>query len=165
VRVSDWTFPNNNRVLVPGITKDHPWMDISVWMVAVDDTQTSRFTIYSMPSQGAEADRKTAEHFRRHLVYNPADHHDDLFVREVYPEEMAMELVSAQDYVAAIGQGAVVDRSKERLVSSDAGAALLRKIFWRELAALQAGKASKQWCRLQEAVELQSSETLIAARA
>jgi len=165
VRVSDWTFPNNNHVLVPGITKDHPWMDISVWMVAVDDTRTSRFTIYSMPSQGADADRATAEHFRKHLIYNPADHHGDLFVHEIYPEEMAMELVSAQDYVAAIGQGAVVDRSKERLVSSDAGAALLRKVFWRELAALQANKPNKHWRRLSEAVELQSPETLIAARA
>src|SRR5690606_13989351 len=32
VRVSDWTFPNNNHVTVPGLTPDDPWIDVFVWM-------------------------------------------------------------------------------------------------------------------------------------
>ena len=159
VRVSDWTFPNNNHVLVPGITKSHPWMDISVWQVPVDEENTARFTVYSMPSSGAEEDRKTTEHFNRHVDYNPPDHHDELFHEGKYPEEMSMELVSAQDYVAAIGQGAVLDRTQERLASSDAGVAVLRKIFWRELAAVKTGR-QKHWVRQHDKVELQSAETL-----
>ena len=71
VRVSDWTFPNNNHILVPGITKQHPWMDIALWIVARDDERTSKFQIYSLPSMGEEADRKTTEHFHKHLDYNP----------------------------------------------------------------------------------------------
>jgi len=165
VRVSDWTFPNNNHILVPGITKRHPWMDIGVWMVAVDDEHTSRLQIYSMPSSGAAADREIAAHFRKHLGYNPADHHDELFHQDRYPEEMALELVSAQDYVAAIGQGAIADRMNERLVGSDAGIALLRRIFLREMDALGKGGPIKPWRRLNEAIELQSAETLESVRA
>ena len=164
VRVSDWTFPNNNHILVPGISKRHPWMDISVWLVAIDDDRTSRFQIYSMPSMGSKEDRKTAEHFHQHLDYNPSDHHRELFEQEIYPEEMALELVNAQDYVAVVGQGRIVDRSQERLTSSDLGIALQRRIFLREMAAMQAGKPTKQWVRLNETIELQSTERLEAVR-
>ena len=164
VRISDWTFPNNNHILVPGISKQHPWMDISVWLVAIDDERTSRFQIYSMPSMGAEEDQRTTEHFHRHLGYNPSDHHHELFELEKYPEEMALELVNAQDYVAVVGQGPIVDRSQERLTSSDLGIALQRRIFWREMAALQAGRPTKHWIRLNEAIKLQSTERLEAVR-
>ena len=139
-------------------------MDISVWLVAIDDVRTSRFQIYSMPSMGAEADEKTAEHFRQHLDYNPSDHHRELFDQEIYPEEMALELVNAQDYVAVVGQGPIVDRSQEKLASSDLGIALLRRIFWREMVAMQAGKPAKQWVRLNETIELQSTARLEAVR-
>ena len=165
VRVSDWTFPNNNHILVPGISKKHPWMDITVWLVAIDDERTSRFQLYSMPSMGAAADRKTTEHFHRHMDYNPSDHHSELIDQELYPEEMALELVNAQDYVAVVGQGPIVDRSQERLTSTDLGIALQRRIFWREMAAMQAGKPTKQWVRLTETIELQSTERLEAVRA
>jgi 5,5'-dehydrodivanillate O-demethylase len=160
VRVSDWTFPNNNHILVPGISERHPWMDIAVWLVAIDDEHTSRFQLYSLPGMGPEEDRKTAEHFARHIGYNPSDHHRELFDEGRYPEEMALELVNAQDYVAVMGQGRIVDRSQERLTSSDTGIALQRRIFWREMEAMQSGKKAKEWRRLHEHIELQSPETL-----
>ena len=159
VRVSDWTFPNNNHILVPGISKQHPWMDIAIWVVARDDERTSKFQIYSQPSQGEEADRKTAEHFRKHLNYNPSDHHDELFNNDRYPEEMALELVNAQDYIAVMGQGGIVDRAQERMVNSDAGIALLRRIFWREMELIQSGSGPKVWKQLHEEIELQSAES------
>jgi len=164
VRVSDWTFPNNNHILVPGISMKHPWMDISIWLVAIDDDRTARFQLYSMPSMGAEADKKTTEHFHRHMGYNPSDHHSELFDQGNYPAEMALELVNAQDYVAVVGQGSVVNRSQERLTSSDSGIALLRRIFWREMEAMRLGKPIKQWVRLHETIELQSTERLDAVR-
>jgi 5,5'-dehydrodivanillate O-demethylase oxygenase subunit len=160
VRTSDWTFPNNNHILVPGISKAHPWMDIGVWMVAVDDENALRFQIYSVPSMGAEEDEKTRAHFHKYRNYDPSDHHSELFEEEIYPEEMALELVNAQDYVAAVGQGSIVDRSQERLVSSDKGIALLRRMFVREMEALQTGKPIKHWTPLDETIEMQSKETI-----
>jgi len=165
VRISDWTFPNNNHILIPGITEKHPWMEISLWLVPVDDENTARFQIYTLPSMGEEEDRKTTEHFRKYLPYNPSDHHHELMDQGIYPEEMALELTNAQDYVAVVGQGAIVDRSQERLMSTDAGIALLRRIFWREMDLLDSGVPIKQWARLHEEIELQSEETVASARA
>ena len=59
-------------------------------------------------------------------------------------------MIATQDYVALRGQGRVVDRSRERLGASDAGVAILRRIFLRELAAIKEGRPTKQWTRLEE---------------
>lgn len=50
------------------------------------------------------------------------------------------ELLRIQDGVAVVGQGAIQDRSKERLGTTDAGVILLRKIWARELRALAEGQ-------------------------
>jgi 5,5'-dehydrodivanillate O-demethylase len=67
-------------------------------------------------------------------------------------------LTNAQDYVALVGQGAVVDRTLETLGRSDAGIALLRRIFFRELTAIAEGLPTKQWRRLEHSVELRKPE-------
>ena len=53
-----------------------------------------------------------------------------------------------------MGQGAIVDRNRERLGKSDAGIVLLRRIFWREMEAIGSGGTGKQWRRIEEGVEL-----------
>jgi 5,5'-dehydrodivanillate O-demethylase len=50
-----------------------------------------------------------------------------------------------EDVVAQRGQGAIHDRTKEVLGRSDVGIARLRKIFERELLAIQNGEAGKTW--------------------
>ena len=159
VRVSDWTFPNNNHIVIPSVRGDDRWIDIGVWMVPVDKETTTRLQIYSVPSLGAEADRMITEHFESYLAYNPADHHDTLFDDDVYPEETLLELTSAQDYVAAVGQGAIVDRARERLGASDSGIAALRQIFLRELRAIRGGGMGKKWRRLAHVDELPTPQT------
>ena len=76
-----------------------------------------------------------------------------------------MELTNAQDYVAAVGQGAIVDRTKERLVSSDLGVVLVRRLFLREMALRRSGKPTKNWVRLNEEIELQTAARVEALRA
>jgi 5,5'-dehydrodivanillate O-demethylase len=49
------------------------------------------------------------------------------------------------DDVTQLGQGAIADRSNERLGASDAALILLRKIWERELQALAEGRPLKQW--------------------
>jgi len=53
-----------------------------------------------------------------------------------------------------MGQGAIVDRTRERLGQSDAGIILLRRIFWREMEAMRSGRPTKQWRRLAHAEEM-----------
>ncbi len=154
VRVSDWTFPNNNHIIVPGATSDAPWIDVAVWMVPNDDEHTTRFTVYSSPKVSPEADRALTERLNSYHDYNPADHHTELFDEDTYPTESVSQLTAAQDYVAQVGQGAIADRLNERLGRSDAGIALLRRIFWREMDAVRAGRGIKEWRALDEPVDL-----------
>jgi 5,5'-dehydrodivanillate O-demethylase len=52
-----------------------------------------------------------------------------------------------QDNVVLAGQGASTNREKDRLGASDRGVVLLRKIWQRELTALQEGRPLKEWKR------------------
>jgi 5,5'-dehydrodivanillate O-demethylase len=70
------------------------------------------------------------------------------------PEVSTTHLIATQDYVAQRGQGVIVDRSRERLAQSDAGIALLRRIFLREIEAIRLGRPTKAWAKLDEATEL-----------
>ena len=151
VRISDWTFPNNNHIVTPGRTKDAPWVHRGVWNVPVDDTHTYKVGIYAIQSLGPEQDRATLDHFETYGDYNPADHHDELFVDKTWPNDPSLQLTPAQDYVAIMGQGQIVDRSRERLGQSDAGILLLRKIVWRELQLLRDGQPTKAWRRVEDA--------------
>jgi 5,5'-dehydrodivanillate O-demethylase len=154
VRVSDWAFPNNNHIVTPGRTKDSPWVHRGVWNVPVDDTHTYKIGVYAIPRTTPEHDRATLEHFDAYGDYNPADHHDELFIEKKWPEDPSLQLTPAQDYVAMMGQGAIVDRSRETLGKSDAGIMLLRRIFWREIEAMRTGKPAKQWRRLGAAEDM-----------
>jgi 5,5'-dehydrodivanillate O-demethylase len=151
VRVSDWTFPNKNHIVVPGIAENDPWIDVGHWIVPNDDGHSTRFMIYSIPRVSPEADRRIVDYFAEFGDYNPADHHDELFLHKKVPDDVLLQLTSAQDYIAAVGQGAIVDRTGERLGRSDMGIAFLRRIFWRELEAIRSGRPTKAWRKLEQA--------------
>lgn len=154
VRVSDWTFPNYNHIVTPGRTKDSPWVHRGVWNVPATDTSTLKLGVYAIPSQGPEIDRDTYAHFKKFADYNPADHHDELFNDQQWPEDPSLQLTPAQDYVAIRGQGEIVKRNAEYLGSSDSGIVLLRRIFWREMEALRDGKECKHWAPLAQKPDL-----------
>ena len=107
-----------------------------------------------MPSQGREIDDALMAEWEDHENYTPADHHDELFYEHKYPADEHSDLTNAQDYVAQVGQGAIVDRENEILGRSDAGIAFLRKIYFRELELLREGKPAKTWRPLAESVAL-----------
>lgn len=146
VRVSDWTFPNYNHVMIPGPNPGDPWLDVGHWMVANDDGQTTRIAIISAPSTSPEVDQRLRDYFARTGGYKSAEHHDELFAGH-YPSDPLIELTSAQDYVALMGQGRIADRSRELLGQSDAGVARLRSILLRELEELRNGRPGKRWHR------------------
>jgi 5,5'-dehydrodivanillate O-demethylase oxygenase subunit len=151
VRVSDWTFPNNNHVVAPGPEKDDPWAHITSWPVPIDDTHTMRLTLYSVAT--ADPDKIASLKVKYDLGYQPAAHADELF-RGIIEGVHEPGLINAQDYVAVRGQGVICDRSLENLSTSDAGVAFLRRIFLRELDAIRGDRPTKQWSRLDEAPHL-----------
>jgi 5,5'-dehydrodivanillate O-demethylase len=153
VRKSDWTFPNNNHIVVPGLAQDDPWIDVGIWMVPHDDETTTRFIIYSTPQTGEGVER-FLKYFDEVSDYNPADHHDELMYQRKFPTDPVVQLVSAQDYVATVGQGVVADTANELLGKSDVGVMTLRRIFWRELEAVRNGTPTKQWRPLSSSIEM-----------
>ncbi len=153
VRISDWTFPYANHVAVPPIEAGAPWMELSNWMVPIDDTHTNRVTLIAAEITTEAGNEGLRRYFDGCQTYNAADHHDDLFAGK-YPEDPLIRLTSAQDYVTLVGQGAIADRANERLASSDRGIAMLRRILWREMDAINAGKPTKPWRRNEDALVL-----------
>ncbi len=155
IRATDWTFPNNNHILQPTLGPEDPWMNLLLWQVPVSDTVTKRLMIYSRPRINAEEDEKFLAYCQKSAEkYSSMALHRDLFEEQKFPDDTFMQLLSAQDYLAQVGQGAIADRTKEYLATSDAGVVFLRRILWRELSAFRAGQPTKQWKRLDEAADL-----------
>jgi 5,5'-dehydrodivanillate O-demethylase len=168
VRVSDWTFPNNNHITVPGLTPEDPWTDVFVWMIPNDDMNTTRFMIYGQQPGGSEASRiRFQQYFAKYGKYDPAEHHDELFGSRVWnnPEDIFVGLTAAQDYLSIRGQARITRREDEILGRSDLGIVTLRKLFWRELALQQEGLPMKSWHSLDAALELPKQPGQSAAAA
>jgi 5,5'-dehydrodivanillate O-demethylase oxygenase subunit len=158
-RLSDWTFPNCNHIFTPSqrLHPDDPWTHLFNWMVPVDDHNTRRFSVAYSSVSGEAAIRLRNYITNDWPKYNPADHHEDLFYRKILPEEVEFGLngvTNAQDYVAQVGQGAIADRSRERLGQSDEGIIFLRKIYLRELKKLKEGLSLKEWKALERPQEM-----------
>jgi 5,5'-dehydrodivanillate O-demethylase len=154
VRVSDWTFPNNNHISIPGLEDGDAWIDVGHWNVPIDDEHTYRMNIWSTTSQSASTDTRIRAYFERAAEYDPSRHHEELIVAGKYPSDHLFDLTSAQDYVAQRGQGVIADREHEILGRSDAGIAFLRRLYMREIEALDEGRTPKTWTKLAEAAEL-----------
>ncbi|MDP2355098.1 MAG: Rieske 2Fe-2S domain-containing protein [Beijerinckiaceae bacterium] len=157
VRISDWTFPNNNHIVVPGPDKKASWGHVSVWAVPVDDRRTMRFRIYSTD----KVDEETAARIRADLAFEPTRCADALFNGDLSGLS-EQSIISAQDYVAVRGQGEICDREEENLSSSDAGVIFLRRVFLRELEAIATGAEPKMWASLKENIDLPPPPTRAA---
>lgn len=146
IRKSNWTFPNNNHVVVPGLGKDDPWIDFVIWMVPADDEHSTRFTLYAFKPRTEEQKQRFLGQFEKYGQYNADEHFEELFLHRKGPEEGdVIGLISAQDYIAQRGQGVIADRELELLGKSDLGVVTLRRLFWRELEAQRNGRPTKQW--------------------
>lgn len=146
VRVSDWTFPNNNHIVLPVFSPDEVWLDLVAWMVPIDETHSTRFFVYSVPDEIVRRHDFDA-YFTKYGDYNPADFDHELMFEGKYPQEPLFQLTGAQDYVATVGQGTIVQSEFERLGKSDLGITRVRRLFLRELNAIKANKPTKVWGR------------------
>jgi 5,5'-dehydrodivanillate O-demethylase len=152
VRISEWTFPNNNHILLAPPRKGDPWINTVAWAVPVDDERTLRFAIYAHPGGELGAQLRRAG---LGASVNAPQHAAVLFGSHRFPEGTSgNDALGFQDYVAVRGQGVVHDRTLGQLGSSDAGVALLRRIIFRELEALVAGKPTKHWTKIETPVEM-----------
>jgi 5,5'-dehydrodivanillate O-demethylase len=146
VRISNWTFPNNNFINSAPPFKGAPWIRVSAYQVPIDDEQTLRISIMAYPGgELGEAVRNSGGV----LSLFSQDYAKILFEEHRVPDIRPADAIMSQDYAAVRGQGMVQDRTREQLGASDAGIALLRRIIFRELDAIEAGQPPKQWRRVE----------------
>jgi 5,5'-dehydrodivanillate O-demethylase oxygenase subunit len=142
------------------------WRDTYISHTPIDDDRHLVFITQQVRVK--EADRPAyRKHFEEYLAERK-----QLGVKEVGEDIVAGKaffkdylhhpnLVTLEDYIAQIGQGRIVDRSKDNLARSDRGVILLRQILVRELQALQDGKPIKQWSVMTERPDAEIIEAVL----
>jgi 5,5'-dehydrodivanillate O-demethylase oxygenase subunit len=153
VRVTHHFWPNTTRVIIPpmaGMEGVGGWREIYLTFVPVDDTQHYAFLAGIVRVTGAAADAYLAQRERFEAACAAAPSSSALAAEVLAGQRRVAdtrhpELVIFQDKVAQTGQGAIQDRTRERLGRSDTAVILLRKLFARELEALATGRPLKQW--------------------
>ena len=79
----------------------------------------------------------------------------DIRIQDIEGPERS-NIVWIQDYATQVGQGPLELRKKEWLGRSDRALILIRKIWERELQALEDGKPLKEWVRTEQLAGLNS---------
>lgn len=150
VHHSGW--PNVTHNLRPPMDEESGWIEFFQWMVPVDDEHTVMFQVQLWAVTGEVAERVQ----QRYRAWRAAGGrwgapdvarailHGDMTLDELRTRT-DVEVTQVEDDVAQIGQGVIVDRTREHLGHGDLFVELLRSIWQRELQALAEGRPVKQW--------------------
>jgi len=131
-----------------------PERDHIAWRVPIDDESHASFQVDLMHVTEGERGREFRERHaarsgrlgRSYIELAEAVLRGELRIQDIDGDDRA-NLIWIQDYVTQVGQGRFADRKRERLIRSDAGVLLHRKLWEREVMAHAEGKLLKQWVR------------------
>ena len=151
-----WYMPNafqfGIRARARGYEKQVLWDTKFTWTVPVDDEHFVAFDVTRTPLEGEAGEAYAAQRAREQE--SEAEVRWDLAVK-ILAGDMTIEEIPddvshyngfiIEDYVTQVGQGPIRDRTRERLVRSDAKVVFMRKLWLRELKALAEGKPLKEW--------------------
>jgi 5,5'-dehydrodivanillate O-demethylase oxygenase subunit len=151
-RVQQFGMPNIFYMTALPTDPEIGWQESVFWWVPIDDENHMQFSIHRVPANGAAAE---AIHARRQQRRSDIDQrHQDVCAAILAGEtnlldvdQKRVDIVRLQDDLAQIGQGIVADRSSERLGRGDVGVVAIRKLWHREMAALQTGRPQIVWKR------------------
>lgn len=101
------------------------------WRVPIDDTRTLSVTWYfqRMPQESEPFEQASVPHW-----YGPVKDENGAWITSH---------VMNQDFVAWAGQGAVADRSRERLGKSDEGILMMRRLLFKDIERVAKGEDPK----------------------
>jgi 5,5'-dehydrodivanillate O-demethylase len=155
---NDFYMPNVSYVRPSGRvegTKDDAKAvspDRLFFYVPIDDENSTTFVIDFLPLTGAAAasyrDRAMRDRARMEMSASEigaAILAGRMSFDDIDPEMSSYYSYWIEDYVTLVGQGAIPDRGEDRLGRTDRGVILLRKIWERELTALERQGPVKQW--------------------
>jgi 5,5'-dehydrodivanillate O-demethylase oxygenase subunit len=157
VRVQQFGMPNVFYMTALPTDAEIGWQESLFWWVPIDDTKHVQFSLHRVPATGPAAVAIRERRERRRAAIDVA-HQDvcdrilagELALSEVDPERV--DLVRLQDDIAQVGQGRIADRDHERLGRGDVGVIAIRKLWHRELTALERGAALTAWRRTPDIV-------------
>ena len=138
--------------------------DHLAWRVPVDDDNHASFQLdvtHILEGEEGEAYKnrhkaRTGKLGRSPTEIGEAVLRGDIRIQDIEGPERS-NIVWIQDYATQVGQGPLELRKKEWLGRSDRALILIRKIWERELQALEDGKPLKQWVRSEQLAALHSS--------
>jgi 5,5'-dehydrodivanillate O-demethylase len=143
------------------------WRDAIAWRVPVDDGHVVSFGVNLSHVTGEARQRyEEAQRARRERLKDlvPAPVLAEAVLRgELQISDIADRhvdpgrLFNLQDYVAQVGQGTIVDYSRQRLGREDVTVIMLRKLWQRELRALAEGRPLKEWSRPEAQLDVRHS--------
>jgi len=137
--------------LPPRVSYEKGWRDYLSWRVPIDREVHMTFGLrrleldeegisrYKQERDEQKRRSQTQIHWRDIAKKVLAG---DIDLRDVVDHD---ELVTIQDYVTQVGQGAVANREGERLGHSDVAVVLLRRLWQREVRAMTEGRPLTQW--------------------
>jgi 5,5'-dehydrodivanillate O-demethylase len=143
-RQTFFLMPNSNTSLFFGARRQ-------VWRVPVEDTSHISFTVDYFEGTADEKAKWLAgrqETAALIAAAPPAAEVAAAIVRGELPMEAAIDhpdLLSVQDGVALLAQGAYADRENETLGLSDVHMVKMRRLWARDLADLEAGREPRKW--------------------
>ena len=150
-RIAHFMMPNISMVDLPPSPGHHFWTVTASWRVPNDDVSMTTFSIRLRQREDGKAsgDKEKASH-RHEIEPNPVQVTEDILAGKMRVQDLDPNypgLFQVQDNLALAGQGRITDRSKDRLGQSDRGVILLRRLWARELNALERGEPVKDWRR------------------
>ncbi|HSE84906.1 MAG TPA: Rieske 2Fe-2S domain-containing protein [Candidatus Binatia bacterium] len=150
-RINHYLMPNILYIKGSPDESAELWREAFAWRVPIDDLSHASFNLSLVHLTGEAAERyRERRRQRRATTANLTSAREmadavlagKLSIHEI---EDRPDIVNIQDHVAQEGQGAIPDRTAERLGRSDAAIILMRKIWLRELRALAEGRPVKTW--------------------
>jgi 5,5'-dehydrodivanillate O-demethylase len=157
VRVQQFGMPNVFYMTALPTDAEIGWQESLFWWVPIDDTNHVQFSLHRVSAAGAAGISIRARREARRTAIDLA--HQDLCDRILAGElklrdvdATRVDLVRLQDDIAQVGQGRIADRDHERLGRGDVGVIAIRKLWHRELTALERDAPRTVWQRPPEIV-------------
>ncbi|HEY5349730.1 MAG TPA: Rieske 2Fe-2S domain-containing protein [Candidatus Lustribacter sp.] len=157
VRVQQFGMPNVFYMTALPTDPEIGWQESLFWWVPIDDTKHVQFSLHRVPAAGDAAAAIRSRRERRRATIDLA--HQDLCDRILSGElrlrdvdAARVDLVRLQDDIAQISQGRIADRDHERLGRGDVGVIAIRRLWHRELSALERDAPQTVWRRTPDIV-------------
>lgn len=128
-RLDHFVFPAMNRVAVNHMD---PALEIAWYVTPIDETHALSINARFLPNPAGADDAEIQRRIDMLIKQDSQIPRDNPWV--------SGSVVFAQDMVAMDSQGAISDRTKETLATSDRGVVRLRRGYWDALKAIEAGK-------------------------